>query len=74
MMKMKYTKDTPRLTVRYIDAATEEIIFEVLDRNWMNVAELLSDVYVAKVMEAQFGNSAPNNLMILVIGDYTRIE
>lgn len=72
---MKYLKDSPRLTVKYVDSDTDEIVFEVLDRNWMNVGELLSDTYVGKVMEANLGDDgSPKNLMVIVVGEYTRIE
>lgn len=72
---MRYVKDSARLLVRYVDSDTDEVVFEVKDRNWMNVGELLSDVYVAKVMEANLGDDgAPRNLMVIVVGDYTRIE
>lgn len=70
---MKYTKDTPRLTVQYVDADTEEIVFEVNDKNWMNVGELLSDHYVNEVI-SQNVSKMPENLMVLVVGEYTLHE
>ena len=70
---MKYTKDTPRLTVQYVDADTEEIVFEVNDKNWMNVGELLSDHYVNEVI-SQNVSKVPENLMVLVVGEYTLHE
>lgn len=67
---MKYTKDTPRLTVKYIDADTEETVFEIDDRNWMNVGELLSDHHVTEIIKQNITNP-PENLMVLVVGEYT---
>ena len=67
---MKYSKDTPRLTVKYIDADTEEVVYEINDRNWMNVGELLSDHHVNEVIKKSISNP-PENLMVLVVGEYT---
>lgn len=67
---MKYSKDTPRLTVRYINTDTEETVFEINDRNWMNVGELLSDHHVNEIVKQNVSNP-PENLMVLVIGEYT---
>lgn len=66
---MKYKKNTPRLTVKYINADTEETVFEVNDRNWMNVGELLSDYYVTEVMRQNI-KKLPKNLLVLVVGEY----
>ena len=71
---MKYTKDTARLTVKYIDTDTEVTLFEVKDRNWMNVGELLSDHYVTEVMKQNMKGEIPINLMVLVVGEYTLTE
>jgi adenylate kinase family enzyme len=67
---MKYSKDTPRLTVKYINADTEETVFEINDRTWMNVGELLSDHYVNEIVK-QHINNPPKNLMVLVVGEYS---
>ena len=40
---MRYSKATPRLTVKFIDSDTDKILFEVKDRTWMTVSELLTD-------------------------------
>jgi len=70
----KYTKDTPRLTVKYINSQTEETIFEVKDRNWMNVGELLSDHYVTEVMRQNIKGTVPDKLLVLVVGEYSLTE
>ena len=71
---MKYTKTTPRLTVKYVNADTEEVLFEVNNRTWNNVGELLSDYMVTEVVKQNIKGVVPNNLMILVVGDYTLTE
>jgi hypothetical protein len=71
---MKYTKNTARLTVKYIDSDTEETIFKVEDRNWMNVGELLSDHYVTEVLRQNVKGDIPVNLLVIVVGEYTLTE
>lgn len=70
---MKYIKDTPRLTVKYIDADTDNTVFEVKDRNWMNVGELLSDHHVTEIMK-QNRIKLPKNLLVIAVGEYTLTE
>lgn len=72
----KYKKTSPRLTVQYVDADTEEILFEVEDRTWMNVGELLSDQYADRIVKQELESKKikpPQNLMIIVSGEYELI-
>lgn len=69
----KYKKETPRLTVQYVNADTEEILFEINDRTWMNVGELLTNEYVDRVVKTELNKmkiTPPPNLMVLVVGEY----
>jgi hypothetical protein len=71
---MNYRKTTPRLSVKYIDANTEDVLFEVNDRNWMNVGELLTDHFVDSVVKKELDavkTPYPRNLMVLVVGEYS---
>jgi hypothetical protein len=68
---MKYTKETPRLTVKFINADTEAVLFEINDRTWLNVGEIFSDYYVDAVMKTEMKDKKkPTNLMVLVVGEY----
>lgn len=69
----KYKKLTPRLSVQYVDSTTEEILFEINDRTWMNVGELLTNEFVDRIVKAECGNNInklPEKLMVLVVGEY----
>ena len=70
---MKYAKDTPRLTVKYIDADTEETLFEVPNRTWNNVGELLADHFVTELMKQNIEGVVPENLLVIIVGEYTLI-
>ncbi|MFA5366378.1 MAG: hypothetical protein WC333_00445 [Dehalococcoidia bacterium] len=74
---MEYVKDTPRITVKFINADTEEVIFEITDRSWMTVGELFTDGIATSLMIQEFKNKKkpmPKNIMILAVGEYKQIE
>jgi len=70
---MKYVKSNPRVSVKYIDANTDETLLEVNDRTWMNVGELLSDHYVTEVMK-QNKLLDRDEVMVLVVAEYNLVE
>ena len=68
----KYIKDTPRLTVKFINADTEATILELKDRTWINVGELLNDHTVDSVVKNEIkDNELPENIMVLVVAEFT---
>jgi hypothetical protein len=68
---MKYAKATPRLTVKFVNSDTNDILFEVKDRTWMNVGELLTDSAITSIMNTEWKNKrVPTNLMVLVVGEF----
>ena len=68
---MGYKKTTPRLTTKFVNGDTDEILFEVKDRTWMNVGEILTDNAIDSIMKNEWKNKKlPKNLMVLVIGEF----
>lgn len=67
---MRYTKENPRLTVQFIDADTEQILFQVNDRTWMNVGDILTAHAVDAIMKNEYDGKFPENLMVLVVSEY----
>jgi len=68
---MRYTKITPRLTVKFVNSDTNKILFEVKDRTWMNVGDILSDGAIDSIMKNEWKNKKfPDNLMVLVVAEY----
>ena len=68
---MIYTKDNPRLEVQYIDSDTEDIIFRIKDRTWINVGDLLTAHAVSNIMQNEFkGDTIPENLLVLVVSEF----
>lgn len=68
---MRYVKDRARLTVKYINADTEEVLFEVPNRNYSNIGELMTDHYVTELMKQNVEGVVPDNLLVIVVGEYT---
>lgn len=71
---MKYAKSTPRLTVKFVDSDTNKVLFEIKDRTWMNVGEIMNDGAVSSIMNVEFKGNPPENLMVLAIGEYELME
>jgi hypothetical protein len=63
---MLYQKDNSRITVKYIDADTEETIFEIPNRNHTNIGELFSDFYASSIMQNEIKDGKfPKKIIIL---------
>jgi hypothetical protein len=73
---MKYIKETPRIPVKFIDGDTEEVLFEVTDRSWINIGEILSDGAVTSLIEYELRNkkNKPKTLMVLPVAIFKLIE
>lgn len=66
----KYVKETARIDVKFIDAATEETILEVPDRNWMNVGEIFSATHGNLLLQAKLkGKKMPKRVLVLVVSE-----
>ena len=72
---MRYTKTTPRLTVKFVNSDTNAVLFEVKDRTWMNIGEILTDAAIDSIMKTEWKNKKmPKNLIILVVGEFKLVE
>jgi hypothetical protein len=68
---MKYVKETPRITVKFINADTEKILFEIKDRSWMNIGEIFTNNVLNSLMEQEFKNKElPKNVMVIAVGEF----
>lgn len=67
----KYTKETPRLTVKFFDGDTQEKLFEISNRTWMDVGEMFTDNNVTELMKQTIQEeNLPENVIVLVSGEY----
>ena len=70
----KYKKKTPRFNMKFINSDNNEILFEVNDRTWMNVGEILSDGAITSIINNEWKGKKPENLMILLVGEYELLD
>lgn len=69
-----YKKDHPRLTVKFLDPNDNSLLFEVNDRDHMNVGEMFSDTYVSALINQSIDmNDLPENVTVLVVGNFTKV-
>lgn len=74
-MSIKYTKESPRISVKFLNSDTEEVLFEIKDRSWLNVGELFSDGIVTSLISQEYKNKkAPKNILVLAVGEYSLDE
>lgn len=63
---MEYRKETNRINVQFVDYDTEEVLFEVPNRNWMNLGELFTDRVIDDIAQRELkGRKLPKKILIL---------
>jgi len=68
----RYSKETSRITIKFIDADTEEQLFEIPDRNWMNMGEIFTDNYANDLLLRELkGKKMPQKVLILAVCELT---
>lgn len=71
----RYKKAIPRLNVKFLDGNdTSKVLFEVNDRDHMNVGEMFSDTYVSALISQSIQEqNLPDNVLVLVTGEFQKI-
>ena len=68
-----YIKDSPRITVKFIDSNSDDVLFELKDRNWMNVGELFTNNVANSLIEQELKNKIePDEIMVIAVGIFKR--
>lgn len=75
MSKSRYTKENPRITVKFIDNNTDETLFEIKDRNIMNVGEIFSSYVANSIIQNELKNKElPRSILVIAVGEYNLTE
>lgn len=71
----RYTKENPRIAVKFINNDNETEMFTIKDRNWMNVGELFTDNIANSIIEQEFKGKKlqPNEIMVIAIGVFKKV-
>jgi hypothetical protein len=72
---MPYRKETTRINVQFIDAKTDDLLFEIKDRNHLNVGEIMTDHYADMLMERELkGKRKPAKIMVIAVAEFSLID
>jgi hypothetical protein len=64
----KYVSETTRIDIKFIDAKTEETLFEVNDRNWMNMGEIFTTTYGDMLVQRELkGKKLPKEVLVISV-------
>jgi hypothetical protein len=64
----KYVSETTRIDIKFIDAKTEETLFEVNDRNWMNMGEIFTTTYGDMLIQRELkGKKLPKEVLVISV-------
>lgn len=67
----RYTKETPRITVKFIDKTTEEELFDLTDRSWLNVGEIFPSATISNIITNELKDrKPPRTLMVIAVAEY----
>ena len=71
----KYVRETSRIPVKFINANTEEQLFEVPDRNWMNIGEILTSHYGDTLIQTELkGKKLPEEVLVITVSKLILVE
>jgi hypothetical protein len=67
----RYTKENARIPVKFIDGDTEEILFEIQDRNWMSIGEIFSTTVASDIIVRELKNhKLPSSILVIAVSEY----
>lgn len=69
----KYINKTSRLSVKFFDGDTNELLFEISNRNWMDIGEMFAAHNVSELIDQTIAEqNLPDNVIVLTSGEYIR--
>ena len=72
---MPYKKENTRINVQYLDAQTDELLFEIKDRNHTNVGELLTTFHANNLMNRERqGKRMPKKIMVIAVAEFDWVD
>jgi hypothetical protein len=69
----KYINKTSRLSVKFFNADTNEQLFEISNRNWMDVGEMFAAHNVSELINQTIEEqNLPDTVIVLTSGEYIK--
>lgn len=70
----RFIKDKPRLTVKFLDGHTKDLLFEVNNRDHMDVGEMFSDTYVTSLVNQTIDEqNLPHSVLVVVSAIFDKV-
>jgi hypothetical protein len=62
-----------RLSLKFIDGETNEQLFEIKDKSWMEIGQFMTNGYVTDIVKNSIGmEDAPENLVVMMVAYYEK--
>lgn len=75
MEGLQYMKEVPRLTVVFYDGDTNQKLFEVKDRDWMNIGDLMTNHHVSELIFRTIKEeNLPDSVKVKIEGQFFLYE
>ena len=69
----RYVNESARINVKFIDSKTENVIFDIKDRNWMDMNQLFPASTVSSLMERD-AKIEPDEIMVIAVAYYKKVK
>ncbi len=73
----RYNKETPRISVKIYDSNTEELLFTITNRTWMDIGQVFTSHNITELMKNEFKNQKkplPSKILVIVAEEYDLIN
>jgi len=75
---INYVKETPRINVKFINSDTDEVLFEISNRNCTNVNELFSDYITTSLIADEIKKkkikTPPEKIMVMAVCEFNLVN
>lgn len=62
-----------RLSLKFIDGDTNELLFEIKDKSWMEIGQFMTNGYVTEIVRNSLGlEDAPENLVVMTVAYFEK--
>jgi len=68
----KYIKESSRINIQIIDSDTEETLFNIENRNFLNVGEMFTERVLNSIIDTSDTNIDADEIMIVAVGIFKK--
>jgi len=71
-MKNNYVRESSRINIQIIDSDTEETLFNIENRNFLNVGEMFTERVLNSIIETSSVNVNSDEIMVVAVGVFKK--